>query len=144
MHFIDMIYYITILMIAFRIIIYDIWYMRIENQMLLLLSGLHILYVMYYDTFDFFSLIEALVIFMFLVILRHVMNLKYQKDTLGFGDIKLLTLIAFIMPLYMVPYVLFFASLSSLVVMMVFKISKIPFAPSIMMSCIGVFLWHFL
>jgi hypothetical protein len=28
--------------------------------------------------------------------------------------------------------------------MLVFKISKIPFAPSIILSWIGVFLWHFL
>jgi prepilin signal peptidase PulO-like enzyme (type II secretory pathway) len=72
------------------------------------------------------------------------MNTFYQKDTLGFGDIKLLALITFIMSINTMPYIIFFSSFLTLVGMLVFNLRKIPFAPGILLSWIGVYLWLFI
>lgn len=116
-------------------------WMRIENHMLLLMLMLHVMYVTYEDAFQMVSIFESFLIFMSLTILRKVMNILYKKDTLGFGDIKLFTLITLIMSIDTIPYIIFFSSFFTLIVMLLFNLKKIPFAPSILISWIGVYIW---
>lgn len=119
-------------------------WMRIENHMLVLMLILHVMFLLYNDSFQMISILESFLMLIFLIILRSMMNIFYQKDTLGFGDIKLLALITFIMSIDTMPYIIFFSSFFTLVVMLVLNLKKIPFAPGILISWIGVYIWLFI
>lgn len=144
MYFIDFLYYMSMTIIIIKMIIHDIKWMRIENHMLLLMLILHVMFLVYNDSFQMVSILESFLMLIFLTILRRTMNTFYQKDTLGFGDIKLLSLITFIMSINTMPYIIFFSSFLTLVGMLVFNLRKIPFAPGILLSWIGVYLWLFI
>lgn len=144
MYFIDFLYYISMSIIILKIIIHDMKWMRIENHMLLLMLILHVMFLLYNDSFQMISILESFLMLIFLIILRSMMNIFYQKDTLGFGDIKLLALITFIMSIDTMPYIIFFSSFFTLVVMLVLNLKKIPFAPGILISWIGVYIWLFI
>lgn len=119
-------------------------WMRIENHMLVIMLMLHIMFLIYNDSFQLTSMLEGLLMLIMLTILRRVMNTYYQKDTLGFGDIKLLSIITFIMSIDIMPYIIFLSSFLTLVVMLILNLKKIPFAPGILISWIGVYIWLFI
>jgi len=144
MHVIDFLYYASMLLVIIHIMIHDMRWMMIENHMLLLMVIIHIMFISYQDAFHFDAVIESSIIFIFLICLRWFMNTRYKKDTLGFGDIKLLTLITFMMSLETITYVIFFASLITLVVMLMLNRHKVPFAPGILLSWIGVYVWLYI
>lgn len=115
--------------------------MKIEDRVLLLLISLHITYTLHKDIFQLESLLNVGLIFVSLTLLRAFLNVQYKKDTLGFGDIKLISVISFLIPLHTIPYVIFFASLSALIIMFIYNVKKIPFAPSIITAWFGVYIW---
>lgn len=144
MHFIDFLYYLSMMILIVKMIIHDMRWMRIENHMLILMLVLHVMYVTYKDAFQMISIFESFLIFISLTILRKVMNILYKKDTLGFGDIKLFSLITLIMSIDIIPYIIFFSSFFTIIVMLLFNLKKIPFAPSILLSWIGVYIWLYI
>lgn len=144
MPLIDFLYFISMIILMIHMIFHDIKWYKIENHILLLMWFLNMMYMFYKGSFHVLSITNGLFVFVFLIGLRHVMNKRYHKDTLGFGDIKLLSLIAFIMPFYSMPYIVFFASLSTFLVMILCQLKKMPFAPFILISWMGVYVWLFI
>ena len=144
MHLIDFLYYVTLSVLSIKIIIHDIRYMMIEDGILVCMIILHILYMQYYEVSMITNIFQSFIVFLMLTFLRHVMNYIHKKDMLGFGDIKLLSVMTFILSIESIPYILFFSSFSALLWMILFRVRKIPFAPSIMISTFGLLIWPYL
>ena len=142
MHLIDFLYYVTLSILSIKIIIHDIKYMLIEDGILVSMIILNIFYMQYYQMSMMTNIIQSFIVFFMLIFLRYVMNRIHKKDMLGFGDIKLLSVITFIISIESIPYIIFFSSFLALLWMVIFRIRKMPFAPSIIISTFGLFIWQ--
>lgn len=74
---------------------------------------------------------NALFVLSLLVGLKFVLERFFKKDTLGYGDVKLMAVLAVFMPFMGIPYFIFISGLLSSLYIAILNKKHVPFAPFI-------------
>lgn len=132
-----LIFYLLLLM-SLTLSLTDILYWQVDPTLLSLFSSLSLLLSLYYNGFNWLNLLGPLVIFLLFFILD-----IFLKNAIGGGDIKLLLVYAYFLPLIDLTQLIFFASLSGILFILFYsrfthkQLTKIPFVPFL---TLGLFL----
>jgi len=133
---------ITLISMLIIITVSDIAYQLILNKHLLFFGALYLLEYIYFEKFDYRYLLQAAAMFILMYAFAVVMEKILKKEAFGGGDIKLLTLLTFIMGFTNVLLVIYIAAIICLLYIIVTRSkSYIAFGPFISISTIIVWFY---